>query len=342
MALNVLLLAGVVALVAWVAARLQVVVVSVLVSLLIATLLVPPADALRRRGVPSALATVAVMLALAGVVAAIFAFVVPRIASQVDDIGRYIRGGLDEVLRWLSSGPLNLDRADIDTAVNDALRSVKDHAGEISGGVIAGVSVVAEVVTGVLLAVVVVFFFVHDGRAVWAWTVRLFPARHRETLDGAGRRAWGATSGYVRGVAIIALVDAVLIGLALAVIGVPLVVPLAALVFLGAFVPIVGATVSGAVAALVALVSSGVVEALVVVAVIVVIQQLEGDLLYPVIVGRAVSLHALAILLVLAVGSLVAGLIGALLSVPLAAAAWTAVEPLIDDGDDAQPSQRDE
>jgi predicted PurR-regulated permease PerM len=128
-------------------------------------------------------------------------------------------------------------------------------------------------------------------------------------------------------VAIIALVDAVLIGVALAVMGVPLVIPLATLVFLGAVVPLVGATVSGAVAALVALITGGVVEALVVVAAIVVIQQLEGDLLYPVIVGRAVSLHGSAILLILAVGSLVAGIIGALLSVPLVAAAWVAVKP---------------
>lgn len=334
-----LLVTGLVALIAWIAAQLQVVVVPVLVSLLIATLLVPPADALRRLGVPSALATVMVMLALAGVVAAIVAFVVPKLGSQVDDIGRYIRDGVDEVLGWLTRGPLHLRQAEIDKAVENARESLKDNAGAISGGVLAGVSLAAELVAGVLLAVVVVFFVVHDGRALWAWTVRLFPKRHRDPIDGAGRRAWEATSGYVRGVAIIALVDAVLIGLALAIIGVPLVVPLAALVFLGAFIPIVGATVSGAVAALVALVSGGVVEALIVVGVIVTIQQLEGDLLYPVIVGRAVSLHALAILLVLAAGSIVAGLVGALLAVPIASAVWTAVKPLIQDGDDVQPSR---
>jgi putative heme transporter len=335
-ALNLLLLAGVTAMVAWVVARLQVVVVPVLLSFLIATILVPPADALRRRGVPSALATVLVMLLAAGVVAALFALVIPSLVSQFDDVGRYAQQGADDVVGWLVSGPLGIDRQDIDQAVGDAVQYAKDNAGQISGGLIAGVGLVAELVTGALLSIVIVFFFVHDGRALWDWTVRLFPSRHRDPIDAAGHRAWDSVSGYARGVAVIAVVDSVLIGLALAIIGVPLVIPLATLVFLGAFVPLVGATVSGAVAALVALITGGVVEASVVVAVIVVIQQLEGDLLYPVIVGRAVSLHGLAILLILTVGSLVAGLVGALLAVPVAAALWTAVKPLAGDREDPE------
>jgi predicted PurR-regulated permease PerM len=173
-----------------------------------------------------------------------------------------------------------------------------------------------------------VFFLVHDGRRMWAWAVGLFPAGRRADVEAIGVRVWAALSAYVRGVAMVAVVDAVLIGLALLVIGVPLVVPLMVITFLGAFVPLVGALVAGAVAALVALVIEGVIAAVLVTVAIVVIQQLEGDLLYPLVVGRAIALHPVAILLALTAGTVVAGIIGALLAVPVAAAVWTAADHL--------------
>ena len=175
---------------------------------------------------------------------------------------------------------------------------------------------------------VLVFFFIRDGAQIWGWVVDLFPSRVRPDAHAVGRRSWSALSGYVRGMALVALVDAVLIGLALAIIGVPLVVPLMALTFFGAFVPLVGAFVAGLVAALVALVSRGLVAALLVTGAIVVIQQLEGDLIYPQVVGRSVNLHPVAVLLAVAAGAVLGGIAGAVLAVPAAAVLWATVVQL--------------
>lgn len=325
-ALNVLLIAAGVALAAWVAARLRLVVVPVLVALLVSTLLVPPADALRRRGWPSIPATLFVMLLSSAALAGVIALIAPALVDQVGDLQRTVEDGIQEVLRWLTQGPLGLERSAVEDAVDDAVAGIRDNAGRIGRGVVAGATLLVEVLAGLLLAIVLAFFFVHDGRRMWRWVVSLAPERHREVVDGAGHAAWCTTTAYVRGVAVIAIVDAALIGLALLVIGVPLVVPLMVLVFLGAFVPLIGAVLTGAVAALVALISDGVVAALLVVGAITVIQQLEGDLLYPVIIGRAIRLHGVAILLVLTAGTVITGIAGALLCVPVAAAVWTAID----------------
>lgn len=190
----------------------------------------------------------------------------------------------------------------------------------MTGGVL-----VAEIAAGALLAVVLLFFFVHDGRRMWFWAVQQLPVGHQGDADAIGRRVWSTTAGYVRGVVVIAVVDALLIGLALLVIGVPLVLPLMVLTFLGAFLPLVGAVLAGAVAALVALVTEGVLAAGLVLVAIIVIQQLEGDLLYPVVVGRAIALHPAAIVVVLTAGGVLAGIVGVLVAVPVAAGVWTAI-----------------
>jgi predicted PurR-regulated permease PerM len=325
-AVNLILIGLAIVLGLWVLAQLRVVVVPVLVALLLATFLVPPVDLLRRHRWPSAIATFIVMLASVVVLAGVIALIAPLFVDQFDQLETTVDEGVEEVVRWLVQGPLDLERREIDEAVEEGLDSLRAHAGDIGQGVLSGASLLAEVVAGLLLLVVLVFFFVHDGRRMWAWTVSLAPARQRELIDGAGREVWKSTAGYMRGVALIAVVDAVLIGIALAIIGVPLVVPLMVVVFLGAFIPLIGAMLAGAIAALVALISEGPLAALFVVAAITAIQQIEGDLLYPNIVGRVIRLHPVVILLVLAAGTVVAGLLGALLSVPVAAAIWTAVD----------------
>jgi putative heme transporter len=325
-AANLIVLGAAVVLTLWVLSKLRVVVVPVLASVLIATLLVPPTDFLRRRGMPSALATGLVMalsvLALAGV----FALIGPPFVDQFDELEQSVEEGIDEVIGWLVQGPLHLERSEIDDAIDRGVSALGEQSGSIGQGVLSGASLLAEIVAGLLLLIVLVFFLVHDGRSMWSWAVSLAPARHREKMDGAGREVWSAISGYMRGVALIAVVDAVLIGIALALIGVPLVVPLMVVVFLGAFVPLVGAFVAGAIAALVALISEGIVAAGLVTAAIFVIQQVEGDLLYPNIVGRVIRLHPVAILLALTAGTVIAGIVGALLAVPVAAAAWVAFD----------------
>jgi predicted PurR-regulated permease PerM len=192
--------------------------------------------------------------------------------------------------------------------------------------VVTGALFVTELIAGLLLALVLLFFVLKDGYRIWDWIVSLVPGRRREGLREVGSASWSTLGHYLRGVASVALFDAVTIGVALAILGVPLVLPLAVLTFFGAFFPLVGAFTAGFVAALVALVSEGVVTALIVVGVITAIQQLEGDVIYPVLVGRQIRLHPVAILLVLTAGAVVAGIVGALFAVPAAAVAWTAIQ----------------
>jgi predicted PurR-regulated permease PerM len=321
-ALNLIVIGAAIVLGLWVLAQLRIVVVPVLAAVLIATLLVPPVDLLRRRGVPSAVATFIVMLLSALALAGILALIGPVFVDQFDELKSSVEEGVDEVVRWLVEGPLDLERREIDDAVDDALSKLGENSGSIGQGVLSGAALVAEIVAALLLLVVLVFFFVHDGRRIWDWAVSVAPERHRKAMDDIGREVWQSTAGYMRGVALIAVVDAVLIGIALAILGIPLVVPLMVVVFLGAFIPLVGAFVAGAIAALVALISEGVLAAVLVVAAITIIQQVEGDLLYPNIVGRVIRLHPVAILLALTAGTVVAGILGALLSVPVAAAVW--------------------
>jgi len=325
-AVNLIVLGVGIVLALWVMAQLRIVVVPVLVAVLIATLLVPPTDLLRRRGVPSVPATFLVMGVSIAALAGLVALIGPVFVDQFDELESAVDEGVDEVVSWLVEGPLDLEREEINDAVDGAVSQLRDHSGEIGQGVLSGASLVAEVVAGLLLLIVLVFFFVHDGRGMWSWAVALAPERHRRAIDGAGREAWGSASGYMRGVALIAVVDAVLIGIALAIIGVPLVVPLMVIVFLGAFIPLVGAFVAGTIAVLVALISEGVIAAGLAAAAIIAIQQIEGDLLYPNIVGRVIRLHPVAILLALTAGTVVAGIVGALLAVPVAAAIWVSYD----------------
>jgi predicted PurR-regulated permease PerM len=325
-AANLIVLGAAIVLTLWVLSKLRIVVVPVLAAVLVATLLVPPTDFLRRRGTPSALATGLVMVLSALGLAGVFALIGPPFIDQFDELEQSVDEGIDEVVGWLVEGPLHLERGEIDDAIDRGISTLGEQSGSIGQGVLSGASLFAEIVAGLLLLLVLVFFFVHDGRRMWGWAVSLAPARHRETMEGAGREVWSAISGYMRGVALIAVVDAVLIGIALALIGVPLVVPLMVVVFLGAFIPLVGAFVAGAVAVLVALISEGIVAAGLVAGAIFVIQQVEGDLLYPNIVGRVIRLHPVAILLALTAGTVIAGIVGALLAVPVAAAAWVAFD----------------
>lgn len=322
--LNLLLVMAAVVAALWALGQLRVVVVPTLAALLVATLLVPPVELLRRRGLPSAAATLVVMVAGVAALVGLLALVVPAFVAQATELRSSLDEAVDQVVRWLIEGPFELERGEIDAAVDRALASLRENAGGLGRGVLSGATVLAEVLAGTLLMLVLAFFFVHDGRRIWGWVVGLAPERRREEIDGAGRATWSAISAYMRGMVLVAAVDALLIGLALVLIGVPLVLPLMVIVFIGAFIPLVGAFVSGAVAALVALVSNGPLDAALVIAAITAIQQAEGDLLYPNVVGRMIRMHPVAILLALGVGTVVAGIVGALLAVPVAASAWIA------------------
>jgi predicted PurR-regulated permease PerM len=333
-----LVVAAAVAVVALALARLIVVVLPVVLALFLAAVLDPPARWLRRRRFPPALAALSLVAASILLVAAVVAVVAPRAADDVGALGANVEAGIETVTTWLLEGPLEVSEDELERWQERGVDELRSRTGTIAGGALGGAYLVVELVAGLLLAVVVLFFFLKDGDRIWPWVVRLFPERARRDVDEVGRIAWRTLGRYLRGVSVVAFVDAVFIGLALWLIGVPLVVPLALLTFVGGFFPLVGAITAGAAAALVALVTGGVVDALLVVAAAILVQQLEGNLLQPFIVGRAVRLHPVAVILAVAVGAVVWGIPGAFLAVPVAAVASQAASHLRSAGRAAGPA----
>lgn len=313
-----LVLVAAVALLFWGAAQILVVVIPVIVALLLATVLVPLTAWLERRRVPDALAAVLSLLLFVGLVGGFLSVLVPQVAAQAGDL----RGSLDEGIQQVTAtatGRFGISQQQIDAGIASALDQLQGQAAAIGGGLLTGAAVAAEFITGLLLLLVLLFFVMKDRAQLCDWFVARTPAQHRDTVRSLGARAWETLGGFVRGQATIAAVDAVGIGIGLLVIGVPLALPLTVLVFLGAFVPIVGAFASGGVAVLVALVTNGPVDAVLVLGVVVAVQQLEGNLLEPVVLGRAVPLHPIVVLLAVAAGTVLGGILGAFLAVPLAA-----------------------
>ncbi|MGH2790185.1 MAG: AI-2E family transporter [Actinomycetota bacterium] len=315
-----LALAGMLALL-YLIVRLRILMIPIFVALLITTLLAPPVQKLRERGWKPLLATWTVLLASILLLTAIFAVLVPQFTSQIDEMRTSAREGFDEVVTWLGEGPLELSEQEISNYLDQAGQRIQENSEQITGGVLAGAIKTFEFIAGILLVLVLVFFFLKDGPEIADWFRRQVKRDNRPHVEEMGRRAWSTLSAYVRGTAIIALVDAVLIGLALALVGNPLWIPLGVLTFFGAFFPIVGAVVAGALAALVTLVTNGFTPALIITGVIVAIQQIEGDVLQPIVMGKAVRLHPVVILMALTAGGVLGGIPGAFVAVPVAAVA---------------------
>ena len=317
---------GVVALV-YALGFLRVVVLPVIVAILLTTLLLPVTRVLKGWGLPDGLAAAAAMLGAVVVLAGIGTAIAPSIGRQVGDLGSGVQDGVRQATDVLAHKPFNLSRSEIDQRVEDAIQTVRDQGGGgLTSGLHTGAVIVGELFTGLIVTILLTFFFLKDGRQMWDWLVGLFAGRHRRGADELGSRVFAALSGYIRGIALVGLVDAVLIGLALVVIGVPLVVPLMILTFLGAFMPLIGAFLAGLAAVLIALVSNGLLAAGLVLAAIVLVQQIEGHLLYPVLMSRTVHLHPAVIILSLAFGGVVAGIIGVFLAVPAAGVVSTVLD----------------
>lgn len=263
---------------------------------------------------------------LTGVIAfgGIITLVVTGVRNEWDNLVESVSAGIDAVHDYVVSGNLPIDPSqleDLRVTVIDFVTSA-----QFGSGALAGVGNAVQVVTGLVLTIVLLFFFLKDGPEIWAFLIKPFRPGMHARAERVGGRAVDVLGGYVTGTAIVAAVDAVLIGAALWILQVPLALPLAIIVFVGAFIPIVGATVTGIVAALVALVTNDLVTALIVVAVVVLVNQLEDNLLAPVVLGRSLRLHALVILLALTVGTILGGIIGTFLAVPFAAVAWAIIK----------------
>jgi predicted PurR-regulated permease PerM len=300
------------------AASIAVVVVPVIVALLLAALLQPGAAALAKRGWPPSLASLTMLVVGLGVVSGIVTLVVQQVSAGFSDLAEQVNEGIGQV-QSLVVRTFPITQGQLEDAVAQLQATLVDNQDTIASGALTTAATVGEVFTGIVLALFTLFFFLKDGRSIWLWLVGLFPADSRAYLDEAARRSWRTLISYVRATVAVALVDAVGIGIGLAVLGVPLAIPLSALVFLGAFIPIIGSFLAGTVAVLVALVSEGPITALIAFGVVVAVMQLEGHVLQPLLLGRAVRVHPLAVVLAIAAGLLIGGIFGALIAVPTVA-----------------------
>jgi len=307
---------------------LSLVVIPVVVSLLLAALLQPVVAWLRHRGVPRTLAAIIVLVTGIAAVAGTLTVVIRAFVAGFSDLNEQVQQGIEKIRNWLVEGPLHLSTAQLDDAVDAAQQARTDHQGSRTAGAVSSATTLCHVLTGSFLVLFTTFFFLKDGRTIWTFLVRFLPRAAQDAVSQAGDYSWRTLIAYVRATVLVAFVDALGIGLAVYVIGVPLALPLGALVFLGAFIPVIGATLSGAVAVLVALVAKGPVAALLVFAAVIAVQQLEGHVLQPLLLGRAVALHPLGVIVALAAGVVLAGIVGALVAVPLVAVVNTAVRYL--------------
>lgn len=328
--LQLILVVVVVAAVVFAMTQLSLVIIPVIIALIIASAFEPVMSWLRRRGVPSLLATVLSLFALVGVLGGVIYLIVNSVQHQWRSLYDQAREGIDQVIEWVATLPFAPDDAQI-AEWRDSIVDFLTSA-QFGSGALAGVGAAANFVTGLVLMVVVLFFFLKDGPRIWEFLLRPFQGESYARAKRVGRRSVETMGGYVRGTATVALVDSVAIGIFLAIFQIPLALPLAVLVFLFAFIPIVGATLAGALATLVALVSTDVVTALIILGIVVAVNQLEGNFLQPVVMGRSLKLHALVVLIVLTIGTVLGGILGTLLAVPVAAVAWGAI--LVWDGPD--------
>ncbi|WP_222710623.1 AI-2E family transporter [Quadrisphaera setariae] len=310
--------------------------VALFVSLLLVALLVPFVDFLDRHGWPRVLATLVSLLLGIALIVGLFTLVVTQIASGFDDLAQSASQGITQLQTWLSNGPLGLSTGQINDYITQARTALQENSQSLINGAVAVGGTAATLLTGSFLVLFFTIFLTWDGRRVWSWLVRLLPGPAEAPFDAAMHRGWVTLTSYVRATIIVAAVDAIGIGLGAFFLNIPLAVPLAVLVFLGAFVPILGAVVTGAVAVLVGLVSQGPVTALIMLGVVLAVQQLESHVLQPILLGKAVSVHPLAVFVAIAAGGTLAGIPGVLFAVPIIAVANTVVVYLVR-GDAALP-----
>ncbi len=318
---RLILLAVAVYLVFVVLAGLTFVAIAVFVGLVICALLRPLVD-LFARALPRGLAVVVALLLTIVAFGTVFTFIANSVAGQSASLTGQFTGGLADLERSLTGAPLHMRAVDL-TRLGQQVRDwVTNNGGSLAGQALGGASVAVEALTGFVLAVFCSIFFLSSGDRIWTWLLTQ-AGGDRRRWDGAARAGWATFAGYTRGVVIIAATNAALVCVALLILRVPLALPLALLVFFAAFIPMIGSPIALGVATLVALAARGPLIALLVLALIVVIGQIEGHLLHPMVMSRAVNLHPLAVALTVASGTVLAGVIGAVIAVPMVAVAWT-------------------
>jgi putative heme transporter len=303
----------------WILGRTWSVVWPLVVALLLTTLTWPLARFLRRHGWPPALAASVVTLLFLLAAAGIVVLIAVPVASQSGDLVTGVVNGIQQVREWAAGPPLNIGDDQVTQAFDAAIARLQDSVGSIITVTLSGVGTVVNGVVTTVLALFLMFFFLKDGPRFLPWLTRQLPGRLATDVPVVAARGWDTLGAFVRSQAFVGLLDAIFIGLGLWIVGVPLVLPLAVLTFVSAFVPIVGALFAGFVAVLIALVSNGLTDALIMLAIIVAVQQLEGNVFQPILQSRGLGLHAAVVLLAVTLGGSLAGIVGSLLAVPVAA-----------------------
>jgi predicted PurR-regulated permease PerM len=304
-------------------------------AMLLTALLQPSAAWLRRRGFSRLLSTWCVFFLALIVIAGAITLLADQISSQYPVLFAEVQKTATQVQHSLAGPPFHISSARLSRLSSDLLKYISQHKSVVAGTVLTGGKYAAEFLTGIIVALFIAFFLLKDGAGIWHWLIHRMPPDAKRRMENAGDQAWRALVNYMRGTTVVAVIHSLLLGLALWLLGVPLVVPLMVLVFIAAFIPLIGILIVGGLAILIALVTKGWVAAVILLAVLIVENQIEGHLLQPLVVGRIIKLHPLAIILVLAVGGVIAGIPGAIIAVPTAAVityAWPALR-------DGPPSQ---
>lgn len=291
----------------------------VVMAVLVTTVLAPPANWLKRHKVPPAAAAAIVMLSFMALVATIVGSLVPQVAHQLPDIADRATGGLFKVRDWLVDGPFGLSEAQITKAIEAVQQKLQHSADAISAGIFTTLGAATSFIVNMVVVLILSFLFIKDGEKFLPWLGTVADRRHGVHAVEVLGRAWDSLGGFIRTQAVVALVDSTLIGAGLLVLGVKLALPLAVITFVGAFIPMIGAFVSGSLAVLVTLVTNSPRDALIAAIIVVTVQQLEGNVLSPILQGKSMRLHPAVVLLAVVLGGTLFGITGAFLAVPLAA-----------------------
>ncbi|MDO3649392.1 AI-2E family transporter [Nocardia mangyaensis] len=305
------------------------VIIPLAIALLAAALLAPLVDWLQRVGIPRGLGVFVALVGSIGLLAGIMTFVVEQFIAGVPALSSEITDSVHKVQDWLINGPAHLSDEQIRNAGDTIVRTIQDNQDSLTSGALTTATAIGHIVAGAFLILFILIFFLYGGEQIWNFVTRVIPTAHREKVRTAGELGFGTLVGFVRATVVVAGVDAIGIGAGLAILHVPLALPLASLVFISAFIPIIGAFFAGFVAVFIALVTKGLVTALIVLGIIIAVMQLEGHVLQPLLLGRAVSIHPLAVVLAITAGLVVGGIAGALLAVPLIAVCNTAIRYLL-------------
>ena len=335
--LQILLVLTLASIVVFALIQLRIAVIPLLLAIIIASAFSPVITWMRNRGLPAIAAAWITLLGSLLIFGGIITAIVFAVRSQWSELWQQAQVGFDKLLVFIEGLPLPVDTIDFSELRQQAIDFVT--SAQFGTGALTGVVAVGEFVTGFILFLVILFFFLKDGDRIWAFFLRPFDGARKARGERVGRTAVTTLGGYIRGTSIIALVDAVAIGVALAILQVPLALPLAVIVFIAAFIPLVGATVAGALATLVALVANDVTTAIIVLIVVVLVNQLEGNFLQPVVMAQSLKLHPLVILFALSAGAILGGVVGAVLSVPIAATTWAIIKTWDSPGSQLEPAR---